>query len=228
MPDWDREYDEAVERQNLIRDLAFAGDLSRQITERIGPFEVLPMNMRHFINLRLIGSPFICGGSPTPDALIAFLWVLSPQYSIHDVRGKNRFSAKCRRVFGVPKMPLIRFPFLMRAWSAKAVRRLQAYSEILAEVEKYREESILDSPGGSSSPMTAPFYSDAAGYCYGLCAAFGWTVEYAMACPLKIGFQLMKIVMARESAKAGKKPTMFNRLSDGVTGRMLDADNARN
>lgn len=227
MPDWTREFDEAVERQNLIRDLAFAGDSERPLPETIAGFEVMPMTMRHFVNLRLIHSPFICGGKPTPNDAIAFLWQLNPEYSIANRRGKELFTDRCNRTFIVPPEPMLHLQFLMARWAKVAVRRLQRYGEVLIGIGQYLEEALLDAPGGSGESRRASYFSDAAGYCDRFAKEYRWPVEYAMNAPFKLTFQLGKLIEARQRVENKLQPMFFNKLSDGVTARMLEEDNQR-
>jgi len=227
MPNWTAEYDAAVERQNLIRDLAFAGDSERPIPESIAGFDVMPLTMRHFVNLRLIGSPFICGGKPTPNDAIAFLWQLNPEYSIANRQGKELFRRRCEREFVVQKEPWLHLPVLMQSWAKRAVGRLQRYADVLIGIGQYLEEALIDAPGGGSAESRVSFYSDAAGYCDRFSAEYGWSVERSMTVPFKIAFQLSKPIDARRRIEAKQQPMFFNKLSDAVTARMLEEDNQR-
>lgn len=227
MPDWTREYDEAVERQNLIRDLAFAGDSERPLPENIAGFEVMPMTMRHFVNLRLINSPFICGGKPTQYDAIAFLWQLNPEYSINNRRGKAIFVDRCERTFVFPTEPVVHLPFLMARWAKVALVRLQRFGEVLMGISQYLEEALLDAPGGSGESRRPAYFSDAAGYCDRFSKEYRWPVEYSMNAPFKLTFQLMKLIDARQRVENKLQPMFFNKLSDGVTSRMLEEDNRR-
>src|SRR5689334_3095256 len=91
-------YASAVIKERLVRDAAFLG-----ITESLGPFEVLPLTLRHWIILRLVGNPLILrDGTPSPDDLVNFLWLLSTEFSPIDKKAKRRFERRCRRIFFPP------------------------------------------------------------------------------------------------------------------------------
>ena len=99
--DYAEAYREAVQREQLERDAAFL-----DVTESIGPFEVKPLTLRHYLTLRTKGSPFLMpGASPTPSDLFVLLWLLSPQYG--QAKAKRRLLRACRAMFFAPGKPRV-------------------------------------------------------------------------------------------------------------------------
>jgi hypothetical protein len=64
----------AVEREEETREAPFLG-----IPFHIAGIPVPPLTLRQFLTLRLIGSPFLCGGNPTAADVAAFLYVVTNQ-----------------------------------------------------------------------------------------------------------------------------------------------------
>jgi hypothetical protein len=200
MPNWEQLYDEAVSRERFIRDVAYLG-----IPEKIGNFKVKPMTLWHVLALRSVGSPFICGGKPTVDDATVFLWQLSLEYSPSNLRGKRRNEKACRR-----------------AWRGKPVE----FWETVIAIHEFIEEVYSESPCHSSTVGGKSYYSECAGICDSIGAAYGWDIEKTMNTPLKQVFQQLKILRAREKAAAGKQPIMANP-SDKIIGEMLAEETAK-
>lgn len=81
-------YLEAVHAEQVLRSFAFL-----PLTEFIGPFEVIQINLRRWGLLRLMGNPLIVGGTPSPAQLSQFLWVLSPKFN-PKARGRWRHNMR--------------------------------------------------------------------------------------------------------------------------------------
>src|SRR5438045_9607240 len=83
---------EAVIKERLVRDAAFIG-----ITESLGPFEVVPLTLQHWIILRLVRNPLVMDGTPSPSDVVNFLWLLSTDFSHDDQSAKRKLEERCRR-----------------------------------------------------------------------------------------------------------------------------------
>lgn len=64
----------AIEREEETREAPFLG-----IPFPIAGIPVPPLTLRQFLKLRLMGSPFVCGGNPTAGDVAAFLYVVTNQ-----------------------------------------------------------------------------------------------------------------------------------------------------
>lgn len=226
-----RKYVEAVEREQFIRETAFL-----PVSERIGPFEVLPMTLRHFLCLRSGGSPFVCGGTVTDEDVFEFLWVLSPRYGVENVREKRKLYARCRKWFlrgprgvwralagmvvhgllsaahsprgrglGHPEAGV--FP---KAEEKRAKARLERLEGLIGEVREFVSEAMQDQPPSGEASSGPSYWGDGAAICETMATEYGWTVPETLDLPLKQLFQFLKVIRARERAKAGRAPVMFN------------------
>jgi hypothetical protein len=212
------EYRQAVERERLIRDAAYL-----PVTERIGPFEVRAMTLQDYLALRLVGSPFICGGPRDSDGIAAFLWLLAPDYAPGNLQGKRRMERACRG-YAMPGPPRVHLPWLMRRRARGAARAAVACASMLGLIEDYVAETVQDRPATSSGEEGASYFSEAAGLIDTFAAEYGWADEVILGMPLKRLFQQLKIINARRRAASGRATMMFNP-SDAVRGRMLEALN---
>lgn len=224
MTDAEIKYRQAVERERFVRDSAFLN-----VPEVIGPFEVRPMTLRHYLALMAIKSPFVTAGPPPAerDAFI-FLWQLSPVYSPADVRAKRRFYRRCQRAFIAPRPPLIHLPWLMWSWRRIYQQRKDAMLEILAGIHVMVGESLQDMP--PSRPSNGPsksYYSPAAGICHEICSAYGWAADYVLDMPLKQSLQFLKIIDAGHRSTPKLPAVMFNP-SDAIRGELDDEELNRN
>src|SRR5436190_22202349 len=89
---------EAVIKERLVRNASFIG-----ITESLGTFEVVPLTLRHWIILRLVRNPLVTSGTPSPDDIVNFLWLLSAGFSATRKSAKRRFERRCRKLFFPPR-----------------------------------------------------------------------------------------------------------------------------
>lgn len=208
-------YAEAVKRENFVWNAAFT-----QVTESVGPFELVPMTLRHMIDLRLAQSPFVCGGTPTPADANIFLWRLSAGYSATDNRARARFDKLCRFFFE-PELPWLHLPVLMRRFEANYESAYLAFLKIAGGIYEFFMETIQDWPPHRDESNAESYFSDAAAMCHSFGNAYGWTVDTTMNCPLKILFQMHKLVMA-EARKLDKKNAVPFKPSDRVRQQMLE------
>src|SRR5690606_21922644 len=135
-------YVEAVSQENLVRDAAFFG-----LTENVAGYELVQMNMSHWLVLRLARNPLLSGGTPSPSDLAQFLWLLSPNWNAVG-KGRSKFLRRCRRDFAPSR-------FLKRN-----ARRIIRAAEIVHGCREYLKETFQDRPANSARSFSAPHYSD--------------------------------------------------------------------
>lgn len=210
------EYRKAVERERFVRNATFTG-----VTESIGRFEVEPMTLRHYVALQIIRSPFLFGGIPTPEDASAALWLLSPDYDPNNWTLRKQFLKRFNRRFGPPRQPLIHFGWAMDRWSKRCPIWLEKFSELIAGIRNFIDESLQDRPPTSEGASGPSYYSEAASICHMFGSAYGWTNEETMQTPLKILFQQMKLIRAEKRAEGGRQLIMFNP-SDRITNKILE------
>src|SRR5438045_2376978 len=133
---------EAVIKERLVRDAAFLG-----ITESLGPFEVVPITLRRWIILRLVRNPLVTSGTPTPDDLVNFLWLLSTAFSPTDKKVKRTFEKRCRRIFFPPRyMALWNTKRARARYEIKRQKKLAVAAKIIDAARAYMAESLQDRP----------------------------------------------------------------------------------
>lgn len=179
-------YAEAVLKERVVRDAAFLG-----ITESVGPFEVTPLTLRQWIVLRLLNNPLLHGGTPTPDDVVNFLWLLSPGY--HPVKGRKAFERRCRRFF-FPR----RYLALLNTKSAKArhehrnEQQMIRAAKIVDAIRAFVQEAMQDRPPAPKTlGFEADYFSDGAYFCAVFGREFGWSQDDVLNTPLKRLFQYL-------------------------------------
>ena len=209
--DYAEVYREAVQREQLERDAAFLG-----VTERIGPFEVKPLTLRHYLALRTTGNPFLTpGAAPTPSDLFALLWLLSPQYG--QAKAKRRLLRACRALFFEPEKP--------RFWKLTAEAARANFDLLTVEAVGFIMSSLQDHPPSRGETAAGPsYYSDGAAMVDLFGTEYGWPDSVTLDTPMRRLFQYQKIIHGRRAAKAGKEPLMFNP-SDRIKSHYLETEN---
>jgi hypothetical protein len=202
-------YAEAVIRERVVRDAAFLG-----ITESIGPFEVVPLTLRHWLILRLMRSPFLTKETPSPNDVFNFLWMLSTTYSPGDKRAKSRFERRCRHCFF---LAIINTRWA-RSWhEVKRLKRLTAAANIIDSIRAFMEESLQDRPPVQKTKgFEADYYSDAAFFCCLFGREFGWSQEETLNMPMKRLFQCLNEIREK---RGGRTP--LSNPSDSVKAKWL-------
>lgn len=203
MEDAEIQYRLAVERERFLRDAAFL-----PVTESIGPFEVVPMTLRHYLSLRLIRSPFITGETATPDDAANLLWQLSPRYSPSKPELKAGIVKRCQ-AYAFASPPVLHLPWLMRRWEDRCQRNWNRFQELLAEIQLYVRESIQDRPP-QTMERGQSYYSEAVGVIDTIAEEYGWEPDMILDMPIKVTFQIMKLIRTKRAAKAGEQKPMFN------------------
>jgi hypothetical protein len=208
-------YRDAIRRESFIRDASFL-----PVNEKLAGFEVRPMTLSDYLSLRLIGSPFLVGGDPTPADIRGFLWRLSPQYSTNSRRARWRHMRKCR-AFIPPAEPLLRFPWSLKRWAKKTVQALELQGNVLIAIRAYVEDTFQDWPSSKGQGENVSYYSDAASIVASLAREYGWTESAILALPMRRLLQYLKEIRHQGGAKV-----LFNR-SDAIKDRYL-ADQNKN
>ena len=194
---------EAVEKQDLVRDVAFLG-----LPENIGGLEVMPMSFRHLLWLELKRSPFIGHGQLKAKTLVedlaAFMKIVSPFHPL----SPRRFNGWRQR------------RYLQRVGKMKL-------DVAIKDIRDYVSEAFMDAPsGGTSGDVRASYYSTGAAWVHRLAQEYHLEANpnlypSAIDLPLKVGFQMLKILKQDDYAAAGKVCPLFNP-SDEVTMRHLE------
>lgn len=165
-------YAEAVEAERFNRDAIFLG-LTEDIGKGKDKFAVLPLSLRHVLQLRLLRSPLLTIGLPASSHdIFRFLWTVWPDKS---PKGRKQLLRRCRR-FGIP-----RWGWLGRA---KVLLRVQ---KITAAIRQYLTEAFADWPPGGKG--TESYYSNAAAYVSIFAREYGWSEAEVLDMPLKKLFQ---------------------------------------
>ena len=183
-------YAQAVEREALIRNAAFL-----PVNESIGGFEVMPMTLRHLVALRVARSPLLGGTLPAPVDLAAFLWLLSPEFTLGESRARTRLLAQCRREFMPVCKPWLRTSLAMTIWERKEIDRIGHAAQLIDAARGYVEEAFQDAPPPAKpTPGQKSYYCDAISICALFGREFGWSEAQTMALPLKRLFQYLKVM----------------------------------
>ena len=203
-------YAEAVEKQDLVRDVAFLG-----VPEIICGISVAPMTFRHLLWLQMIESPLIGAGEPDVTtlhlAIAGFFKTLAP--------------------LDKPSFMLTQFDLKQRKELKSFMRQVGKLKapEALKSIREFVSETFMDAPGGGED-KTESYFSIGAALTHRLAKNYPlnanpYIYPGALDVPLKAGFQLLKLIKADDCAEAGKKPVLFNGLSDAAKSRWLESEN---
>jgi hypothetical protein len=185
-------YAEALIRERVVRDAAFLG-----ITESVGPFEVVPMTLRHWMLLRTMGNPVVRQGEgaplPAPEQLRDFLWVVNPRFNPSALETKQQrwakmaFRRRCRKVFYPPRYLALWDTAKARArHERRCKRKLEVAAAIIDAAKAYVAETMQDRPPQQATIRFDPdYYSDAAFFCARFGREYGWSQEETLNTPLK-------------------------------------------
>lgn len=208
-------YAEAVERERLIRDSAFL-----ELSEDIAGFEVRPMTLRHYLVLRLAGSPFIredFQGDVTPEHVAVFLWLLSPKWTVENSRHKRRLLRRCRR-FCQPSLPWFPTQRTIARWGGRSTAANERLAAAVKAIRGFVSETMLDRPP-SAKGYSASYYSDVC-FWWGFLGRSGYpmTRDQCLDTPLKILFQCLRETTEAEGGALsnrsdGKKAEYLQRLN---------------
>src|SRR5262245_22397906 len=126
-------YLQAVIRERVVRDAAFLG-----INETIAGFEVVPMTLRHYIILRVMGNPLIRENqTPAPEDVFNFLWLLSSKFTAKNSWAKRWFRFRCWIQF----FPAINPKWLRRSYERRQKHQLTSAARIVDAIRAYVAET---------------------------------------------------------------------------------------
>ncbi len=204
-------YAAAVLKERVIRDAAFLG-----ITESVGPFEVVPLTLRHWLILRLVKNPLLHGGTPSPLDVVNFLWLLSPDYS--PTRGKRKFERRCRKIFFPPRyMPVLNTKGARARHELRKEKRIAEAAKLVDAIRAFVNETMQDRPPVPQTlAFEADYFSDGAYFCAVFGREFGWSQEDVLNTPLKRLFQYLN-----EMKHYHRSPTPLMNPSDSVKATWL-------
>ena len=205
-------YAEAVERQDLIRDVAFLG-----VPEILAGISVAPLTFRHLLWLQVIGSPFIGAGEADMDTLhlgvAGFFKTIAPlakpSFMLTQFDAKEQADLKT---------------FMRQVGVVKAPAALQG-------IREYVEEAFLDAPASAGEAAGENYFSVGAALTHRLAKNYPslnanpTVYPNASDVPLKAGFQLLKLITRDEAAEAGRNPVLFNALTSNLKSRWLETRN---
>lgn len=181
----------AQAREEELRDVAMLG-----FPMEIAGVPVRQLSLRHLILLFLARSPFVCGGDATPEAILHFLWIVSPRFSYEAAR---------------------RTEFILE------VRELVKCDPAAEAIEEYLEAALIDRPAGSGGAKSAPIVSFAAAIVHEVAAAYGWTKDVILDEPLAGIYQALRLIIRDDYMDKGKRPPpTFNALSDRARREAVD------
>ena len=181
-------YRAAVDTEQLSRDASFL-----PITETVGGFELRPLTLRDYITLRMMRSPLICGGTPSPGQLAAFLWLLSPSHrpglTLGAFLNRRLFLRRCKY-------------FLPSSNRADRPERMANAARLLVAIRAYVEEAFQDRPPTKARGWIEDYYSDAAALCGMLAREYGWSEKAVLDMPMKRIFQYLNEIKAANGSKS--------------------------
>lgn len=213
-------YAEAVHRERLNRDAAFLN-----VPLDVAGFDVAPITLRKYLLLKVTGSSFLTGETPTPCDVISFLWLMHPGYvvTIKPFQVKA-YQGIVRRslAFMAPEVPRFKNRFTARSYERKLRNSLIALTKIVIAIRSFVDEQLQDYPAKSGNVRgEAPSYYSNAAYLCGLFGKnFGWTDDYVLDCPMPRILQYLNFIRQANGSNA----PLFNP-SDKVTGRWLSEQN---
>lgn len=206
-------YREAIQSEVLIRDASFL-----PVTETLCGFEVRPMLFEDYLALRLVRSPFLVGGEPTPADIRSFMWRLSPDYHPTAHKARRKLMRRLMDVLPPPE-PILPFRWCARRWARRAVSAFGKQGELLIAIRAYVEDAFQDWPSSKSEGETVPYYSDGVAIVATLAREYGWSEDAIMRLKMKKLLQYLKEIRHHAGAKV-----LFNK-SDLVKSRWLESQN---
>lgn len=185
-----KEYVQAVYEESSIRESSFL-----PVSLDIGGIAVKQFTPYHCLLLDFNESPFINPdyGALTLDQIIDFLWVVSEDFKENDGPAKENFiKDKCAAL---------------------------DYIQTIEGIQKYIDDAFLDTPHRrqDNAPRTPEFfYAWICTYIDALAHEYGWDDNKVLHLPFARILQYMKAIEAREAAKTGAKPDLYNNRSGKI------------
>lgn len=210
---------EAQEQEQLIRDAAFLVE-----TETICGFELRPLTLRDLLALRVAKSPFLIGGTPSPQQIADFIWRLSENFNPRDKFAQRRVQEQCEK-FIPPKPPYLKTPKAIRKWKIKTQLVIHLNVQFILQANSFVMESLRDLPAASNSGAgQSPLFSIAAALCGDFGREYGWSPDTVLDMPIKRITQFIREIQCRRLGDKARTH-LFNPLSDGVKRDFLSKRN---
>ncbi len=163
------EYVAAVERETATRTLAFA-----DVPELVCGLPVRALMLQDVVVLDGVGSPFICGGVPSDEDIIIFLWLQSNEYCASQ-RKLKRFARRHRHL---------------------------KYLTAVKAISAYVDEAYADAPKPDGGKESLPYCGWPAHLVDLFGREYGWSESDTLKCPLKRVFQYRKNIIKHHDPKA--------------------------
>lgn len=201
IPGLDEAVAEAQQQEAAIRNFAM-----EDTTVEVAGVECRQMTLRHLLYLSLSRSPFICGGAATPEAIIHFFWIVSPQFVAVRCNADREAAFQARASF-----------------IAELVARNLPFSSTAAAIAALIDDALLDSPASSGSRST-PISSFAASMVHEFASAYRWQHDEVLDSPIARLYQYLRhIIISDYAAKGLRPPPFFNSRSDKVRRKFVNA-----
>ena len=181
-------YAEALAREQASRNAAFL-----DITETVAGFELRQMTLRDYLVLQVMRHPLLGGGTPSPEDLVAFLWLLSPAYrpafTLGSFVNRRLFLRRCAG-------------FLPSLRHGMTPERLVIAARIVEACRAYVAETMQDNgPTVRGRGFTPTYWSDGADICAALGREYGWTDTHTLGMPMKRILQYLNEIRSAHGSK---------------------------
>lgn len=189
------------------------------------PFEVCglklrPMSLRDYLHLVIAGNAHVAAAAPPPEDPVEALRYWSAHHA--------------QLLWAVWEGSILGVPRARDAFIRDRVAPLD-YLALSAGLAEYLAETFFDAPRAARPAPGAPApepvndplrVSFVAHDVHRFAAAYGWPMEQTLALPLKVAFQLRRLIRADQQLAAGVSLTPHFDESDRLWGEMLDQLNA--
>lgn len=210
---------EAMEREKITRDADFLN-----VSTTVEGFELVPLTLYHLCLLRIAKSPFVIGGTPSPEQLTAFLWVMSPEFEpLPHSLARARIMKQCH-AFIPPALPWLHTRRAMSKYKRLSEARLILATKLVIGCRQFIHETFEDSPPRPATVTFRPdYYSSSTSFCAALAREFGWSENEVLHMPMRRVLQYLNEAREHNDPKA----ILFNP-SDRVTRDWLISQNKTN
>jgi hypothetical protein len=211
---------EAVLKERKNRLLAFF-----EVSQTVCGFEVMPLTLWRLGLLELHNSPFLSYRVPTPQELMDFLWVMSPEFERRKwwSRAWLRFVfiRRCRATWE----PSLRKRWWERksAWKKSELKKLENASQITEAICKITSQVFQDSPRGGGSGGKS-YYHGLIALTSLLASRYSWNERDILSLPVARAFQYARECQERDAIDVAlhmqtKYRNPLSNPSDDVTAR---------
>lgn len=198
----------AVNRECFVRAASYL-----EISETVVGFELRPLHLRDYLALRAMAHPLLVGGDVTPAQLLAFLWLLSPDYCSSTSRRRKYFA---RSGLIPPRQPRLRLPLFMRFWKWRTIRVLERVDKVLTAARQYIDEALQDYPGSQLQGPEVSYWGEGAAICAGIARVYHWSEAEILNLPMKRVLQYLKEIVGQD-----RGPAALSNPSDQVKAEFL-------